>query len=380
MDLLRPRGDLDMALNRAAFLRQPGHIGRAAAFAFKMRRHREEGADGHDPGAADAGDENGERLVAKLRDRRLRQRRKIICLRRVHARGFQLGPVHRHHRRAEALEAGEILVAARLVDDALAAELGFERLQRDAVRDLAAIAATLADKIVDEDALVGIGELAALAAAALLRGAGLIVDEDRRARDHGELALHGVEFVAQPDLDVRAANSRAPDISAGSSVTTTILWAPSAATWRTILSTVRPPSSCWPPVIATASLKRILKVMLVPARDGPADRQNAGVIIGAVTEILDDMAARRERRLADPVGALAAHVGVALGGAVHALDHVMAADAGVGAHPLGHFGRGIVRAARAEIGRAHRRIFQRRRDRAASFRDRRRAPRAPGSG
>ncbi len=36
----------------------------------------------------------------------------------------------------------------------------------------------------------------------------------------------------------------------------------------------------------------------------------------------------------------------------------MAADARVSAHPFRHFGRGIVRAARAEIGRAHRGVFQ----------------------
>src|SRR6478735_7668339 len=59
--------------------------------------------------------------------------------------------------RAEALHAGEVLVAVRLVDLALAAELGLERLHGDAVRLHAAIAAALADQLVDEDALVGIG-------------------------------------------------------------------------------------------------------------------------------------------------------------------------------------------------------------------------------
>jgi hypothetical protein len=44
----------------------------------------------------------------------------------------------------------------------------------------------------------------------------------------------------------------------GSSVTTTTFLAPSAATWRAICGTVSPPSLAWPPVIATASLNRIL--------------------------------------------------------------------------------------------------------------------------
>lgn len=74
--------------------------------------------------------------------------------------------------------------------------------------------------------------------------------------------------------------------------------------------------------------------------------------IGAVAEILEDVATRRERGFADPVGALAAHLGEAGGVAVHPLHHVVAADAGIGARALRHDGRGVVRAARAEIGRA----------------------------
>ena len=73
--------------------------------------------------------------------------------------------------------------------------------------------------------------------------------------------------------------------------------------------------------------------------DGGANRQVAGVVVGAVAEILENVPAFRERRLADPVGALAAHLRVAERRAVHPLRHVMAADAGVGAHALGHDGR-----------------------------------------
>ncbi len=83
-------------------------------------------------------------------------------------------------------------------------------------------------------------------------------------------------------------------------------------------------------------------------REGGADRERAGVVVGAVAEVLEDVRALRERRLADPVGALAAHVGEALGGAVHPLHHVVAADAGIGAGALGQAGRGVVRAAGAE--------------------------------
>jgi hypothetical protein len=44
----------------------------------------------------------------------------------------------------------------------------------------------------------------------------------------------------------------------GSSVTTTICFAPSASSSRVISGTRSVPSTGWPPVIATASLKRIL--------------------------------------------------------------------------------------------------------------------------
>src|SRR6185437_12236170 len=103
--------------------------------------------------------------------------------------------------RAEALDAGEVLVAVRLVDGALATELGFDGLHRDAVRFLRAVAATLADELVDEDALRRIGKLAALAAAAFLGGASLVVDDDGEAGRVAELALHRVELVAVADRD-----------------------------------------------------------------------------------------------------------------------------------------------------------------------------------
>ena len=76
------------------------------------------------------------------------------------------------------------------------------------------------------------------------------------------------------------------------------------------------------------------------------------MVVGAVAQVLEHVVALGERRLADPVGALAAHLGVAERLAVHPLRHVMAADAGIGAAAFRHAGRGVVRAARTEIGNA----------------------------
>src|SRR5690606_28843365 len=97
------------------------------------------------------------------------------------------------------VDAGEVLVAARLVDAPLAPELGLQRLHRDAVGGDAAIAASLADELVDEDASVGVGKGAALAPAPLLGRAGLVVEQHRDALDRPQLPLHGVEVVAVMD-------------------------------------------------------------------------------------------------------------------------------------------------------------------------------------
>src|SRR5262245_66348298 len=91
--------------------------------------------------------------------------------------------MHGHERRAEAFDAGKILVAAGLVDGPLAPELGLERLHRHAVRDHAAIAAALADELIDKHALVGIGEGAALPSPALLGRAGLRSEERRVGKE-----------------------------------------------------------------------------------------------------------------------------------------------------------------------------------------------------
>src|SRR5204863_6140123 len=107
--------------------------------------------------------------------------------------------VDRYEARAEAVQAGEVLVAIALVDLPLAAELGLERLDRHAVALVRAVAAALAHRVVDEHALGRIGEGAALAAAALLGGTGLVVDQHGEAGDFPQFALHGVELVAMAD-------------------------------------------------------------------------------------------------------------------------------------------------------------------------------------
>ena len=175
VDVLGRARELDVAEHRAALLREAGHVDHAAALAFEMRGHAEDRADRDDAGAADAGDDD--RIGAS---RRARARSAPARTARAADRSCglaRLRAVHGDERRAEAVDAGIILVAARLVDRALAAEFGLERLDRDAIRLDAAIAAAFADEFVDDDALVGVGIFAALAPPPLLRRAGLVVDQ-----------------------------------------------------------------------------------------------------------------------------------------------------------------------------------------------------------
>jgi hypothetical protein len=81
-------------------------------------------------------------------------------------------------------------------------ELGLHRHDGDAVRLHPAIAAALADIGVDEDALVDIGEGAALAAAAFLGGAGLDVDDGGDAFELLEPFLHRHQVVALVAFEV----------------------------------------------------------------------------------------------------------------------------------------------------------------------------------
>jgi len=108
--------------------------------------------------------------------------------------------VHGDEAGAEALEAGIVLVAGGLIDRPLAAKLGLDRHHREAIRLDRAVAAAFAHRLVDEDALRRIGHQATLAAAALLGGASLVVDDGGDARDLAQLPLDAVEIVAVAHL------------------------------------------------------------------------------------------------------------------------------------------------------------------------------------
>ncbi len=193
-------GELDVRHDRAVFLREARHVQYRNALCFQVRGHGEDLADGDNAGTADAGHQHAVGR-AERGQRRFRKRGEIIrhlCRR---ATFPELAAFDGDEARAEALETGEILVAGRLVDQPLAAELGLQRLDREAVRFHAAVAAAFAHRLVDDDPLCGIGIFIFLAAAALLGGAGLVVDQRRYPGSLAQLPLHGVQVVAVPDGD-----------------------------------------------------------------------------------------------------------------------------------------------------------------------------------
>ena len=200
-----------------ALLRKAHEIEGRGALAFQVGRHRDQGADGDDAGAAHACHQDLERFIERLRTRfRIgRQCRFEVGQRQLDAGRFaQRTAQHRHEARTEAFDARIILVARRLLDLALAPEFGLERQDRQAVGLHAAVAAAFADGRVDHHAPRRIGEyglarFVLLAPAALLGGAGLVVYQHRDAGDLAQHALDRIELVAVVHGDaVRQAHLR----------------------------------------------------------------------------------------------------------------------------------------------------------------------------
>src|SRR5690606_20997082 len=264
----------------------------------------------------------------------------------------QAAAMHGDEARAEALDAGIILVAGVLVDFALAPQLGLQRQYRQAVGFLSAIATTFAYGGVDEHALGRVFQLAALAAAAFLGGAGLVVNDHRDALELAQLALHGIQLAAVMETGVGRETGAAGVFirlvtDDGDALDALIGHLPAE-----LIDTQFAVDG-----LATGHGHRIVVENLVgdvhARRDRRPNRQAAGVEIGAITQVLEDVRSVGERRLADPVDTLAAHLGEGLGAPVHPLHHVMTADSGRGAAAFGDFGRRVVRAAGTVVRRAH---------------------------
>ena len=345
-DVILLGGDADMGHHRAELLRQAGLVEHAAALAFQVRGHAQQRADGGHATAADARQEDvpGARQ-ARLRGLRQRLEQRILAHR---LRLAQAAAMHGDEARAEALDAGKILVAGVLVDLALASQLGLQRQHRQAVGLDAAVAAALAHGGVDKGALGRVDQLAALAPASLLGGAGLVIDDHRDALELAQLALHRVQFVAVMESDdggesgaarvlVRLVADQGDTLDALGEHLLAELVDAQLAVDR----------------LAAGHGHGVVVEDLVgdvdPGGHGRAQSQLAGMEVGAVAQVLENVRGVGERRLADPGGPLAPHLGEGVGVAVHPLGHVVATDAALGAAAFGQLGRGVVRAAGTEV-------------------------------
>ena len=340
-----------MRHHRAEFLSEAAHVEHGGALAFEVRRHRQDLADGDHAHSADSRDEDPEGVIESVLPR-LRQERKFrFPFRRGGLALLQIAAFDRDEARAESLQAGVVLVAGGLVDGALATELGLERLDRKAIRLDAAIAAAFTDHLVDDHAPGRVGEFAALPAPAFLGGAGLHVDDRRHAFFLAQLALHCVELLARTDrcsggpvescrqrfFLVHDRDDRAHALGGDLA--------------RHHRRVERPVEG-----LAAGHRHRVVVEDLVghadPGCDCGADREQSRVVVGAVTDVGEHVRAFGERRLPDPGRAFGAHVGERRSVAVHPDRHEVAADSGHGSAPLRNLGRGVVRAAGAEVGQA----------------------------
>ena len=339
------RRDPHVRQHRAVLLREAGLVELHDVLAFEMRREPEQAARGHDAGAADARDENVVHGTV-LGPPRLGQARQNLGRERPRRIAFRT--LERDEARAETFETAEVLVARRLIDPALAPELRLERHHGQAVRLHVAVAAALAHELVDHHALVGGLDRAALALAVQLRRTGLIVDQRRHARNLAQLALDLVERAAVVHGDRRRQRRAA----------------------RVLLGLIRHdhyrPHALRRELMRDAGDREVpLDRLAARHRDGVveqdlvghvhagghrgANREDAGMRVGAVAEVLEHVLGLGERRLADPSRAFPAHLRVRDGVAVHPRGHEVAADAADGAAAFGHARRRVVRAARAEV-------------------------------
>src|SRR5207253_9212360 len=196
-DLVRrvPRAgaDLQVGDDGAALLGEPGLVEAAHVLASGQGGGAEELVHGDDAGPADA--QHTDRGLRRDPERGVgqgaldREDPALLLPRPAERRDGQ-------ERRAVAAETRVVLVAARLVDLGLPAELGLDRVDGKAVRLGAAVAAALTHGLVDVHARRGVRQPAALAQAPLLGGAALVVDQRGHAANIAEHTVGLVEAVA----------------------------------------------------------------------------------------------------------------------------------------------------------------------------------------
>ena len=339
--------DREIAGHCPVLLAKTGLVEAERVFALQPGGNGQHRADRDDPGATDAGNQDTRGVARKYPGCRQNAVGKgHLCFLRRLQRVLTIETLEHHETRAETILAGKILVTAGLVDFPLGAKNSVPRFDRDAVAGKAAIATALANPVVDDHSLRRIRKLGFLAPPTLFRGAGLDVDQHRGAGHLAQLALDLVELAPVPDFEplrpgrlLMVLRAVADDLDAGNALADELL--------RDV-----PGAMIAVDALPTGERNRIVVEQLEgdvdTAADRAADGETAGVVIGTVAQVHEGVLDRAERRAPDPVlpfPAHLAHPGVVLG--IHQRADRMAADAAGRDRPIGHLGRGIVRAAGA---------------------------------
>ena len=359
VELVRRERHAHEGQHRTTLLRKAHEVEHRGLPGLQVRGHRHQRADRDHAGAADAGHQQVEG-TGPGPGRRGWNRGEFTRERFGLDTGadalFQHRAFHGHEARAEAVDAGVVLVARALLDKPLAPEVGFHRDHAQAVARHAAVAAALADPLVDEHAFRRVFHLALLAPAALFRGAGLVVDQQGDAGHLTQFSLHCVHLAAR----VEGGAARELTLVAFEFLDLVRDDHHPLRTFGFHLARDLGDADLAVHRLAAGHRHRVVVEQLVGQRgaggNGLADREQAGVKVGAVAEVLEDMLLAGEARVADPVDALGAHLDQPAGAALHPARHEMAADAGQRARALGHLGAGVVRATRAEVRLALHRV------------------------
>ena len=213
----------------------------------------------------------------------------------------------------------------------------------------AAIAAPFAHRLVDEGPAGRVGGQAPLASSPQFGGAGLVVHQDRNPLPPAQFPLQGIHLPAAMEGDVggEGITCGIPILSFGNHGDTAD---PFGAQLAGNHGNAQRPVHGLAAGHGDGVVIENLVSNVHAGGDGGAHGQQAGMEISAVPQVDERMFRLGERRLADPAGPFATHVGEGLGVPVHPRHHVVASDAGQRPRPFGNLGGRVVGTAGTEIG------------------------------
>ena len=349
-DVLGSLGQQNMAPSGAAFLGQACGVLGDHALAFEVRGHADKLPHGDDAGATHAREHQSPSLLTEHGQGRIGQN---LAGPAGFGRGrcaAQAAAFDGDKARAKTFNARKVFVAGALVDGALAAKLGLQRLHRQTVGLYRTVATAFTHRGVDDHTLVGLDQRTALAAAAFFGGAGLVVNDDGGAQGLSHLALDRVQAVAVLDGNAlgQAADTLVFFRLVGDDGDALRAFGPHAL--RDLHHAVA--FGAFTHLLTASHGHRVVVQDFVgdvyTRGNALAHSQQTAVKVSAIPQVGEDVAVVAERLLAHPRHSFTTHLGKAHGLAVHPSGHEVATNTAQGPRAFGHPGAGVVRAARTK--------------------------------